>query len=298
MKRSSTLTEKRSNIITAILFILPFGILYTVFTIWPVVQGFYVSLHKWGLMGKLGFEGFDNYEKMIGDRHFWSSLRNSSIFVLISVPLLTITALMTAVIADYPSKLRKLFRTSFYLPSVLSVSVISFVTLYMASPTLGFINQLLHTMGMPAGVEPLWLSDQNLVWFTIAIATVWWTVGFSMLLYLAALQDIPRQVYESASIDGASGIRQFFSITLPLLKPTTYLIVLLQIIASYKVFGQIKMITGGGPGTYTRPIIQYIYVTAFEKNNMGYAAAMSYALFLILVVLTIIQLKLQNKEGR
>ena len=125
--------------------------------------------------------------------------------------------------------------------------------------------------------------------------TIWWTVGFSMLLYLSALQDISPQIYEAASIDGATKRQQLFSIVLPLLKPTTYLVVLLQVIACFKVFGQIYMITVGGPAGSTRPLIQYVYETAFKKNNMGYAAAMSYVLFLILVVLTIVQKTIERK---
>lgn len=125
--------------------------------------------------------------------------------------------------------------------------------------------------------------------------TVWWTIGFSMLLYLSALQDISPDVYEAASIDGASSTQQLFRIVLPLLKPTTWLVFLLQMIACFKVFGQIYMITGGGPASATRPLIQYIYENAFGKSNMGYAAAMSYVLFGILLILSLAQQILQRK---
>ena len=161
---------------------------------------------------------------------------------------------------------------------------------------MGFVNGLLHTLGAPNSFEPLWLKDPNLVWFTICWITAWWTVGFSMMLYLSALQEISPEIYEAADIDGATKTRQLFNITLPLLKPTTFLVLLLQIIACYKVFGQIYMITKGGPGTVTRPLIQYIYETAFTKNDFGYAAAMSYALFLILVILSVIQTAVQRRS--
>lgn len=273
----------------AALFILPFFILYSVFTIWPVIQGVYVSLHKWGLMGKVKFVGLNNYKKFLSDKFFWESLGNTTKFVLISVPLIIVLALALALIANRKSVIRKLCRTSFYLPSVLSVSVISYITLYMASPYMGFINSLLHSLGLPQNIEPLWLSNDKLVWITLAVATAWWTVGTSMLLYLAALQDISEELYEAADIDGAGGFKKLFRITIPLLKPTTWMILLLQLIACFKVFGQIKMITNGGPGTATRPLIQYIYETAFTKNDMGYAAAMSYVLFAILVILALAQ---------
>lgn len=287
------------NILTALLFVLPFTVFYLIFTIWPVLQGLYVSVNKWGLMGKIKYVGAANYAKLIKDKFFWQSLGNTTLFVVISVPLLLILALTLSLLANRSSKLKRFYRASYYLPNILSVAVISNITIYMASPYMGFLNGILHALRiLPADIEPQWLSDQHLVWWTIAWTTVWWTVGFNMLLYISALQDIPDQLYEAAKIDGASPARQLFSITLPLLQPTTYLVLLLQIIASYKVFGQIFLITRGGPGTLTRPIVQYIYETAFTNNNMGYASAISYALFLILILLSILQLRLQNKGAR
>jgi multiple sugar transport system permease protein len=146
-------------------------------------------------------------------------------------------------------------------------------------------------------MEPMWLSKTALVRLTLVVTTVWWTLGFSMLLFLSALQDIPEQLYEAAKIDGAPSWRALISITIPILGPTFALVTFLQIIASFKVFGQIYLISRGGPGTVTRPIIQYIYTTAFTKNNLGYASAMSYALFLILIGFSLIQLRIQNRKG-
>jgi len=287
------------NAFGIIVFLLPFTVFYALFTIWPVIQGFYVSLYKWGLMGKIKFVGMANYTRFLKDKFFWQSLGNTATFVIVAVPLLVILALGLALLANRTSKLKRFYRASYYLPNILSVSVISFITIYMASPYMGFVNGLLHTLKLiPANVEPQWLSNTSLTWATIAITTVWWTVGFSMLLYISALQDIPDQLYEATRIDGASKVRQLFSITIPLLKPTTYLVLLLQVIASFKVFGQIFLITRGGPGTMTRPLIQYIYETAFTKNDMGYASAMSYALFLILVILSALQIQIQNRRDK
>lgn len=296
------MTEKKKKVgwrngIIIVLFLTPFTVFYALFTIWPVLQGFYVSLHKWGLMGKIKFVGAANYTRFLKDKFFWQSLGNTATFVLISVPMLVVLALVLAMLANRPSRIKRFYRASYYLPNVLSVSVISYITIYMVSPYMGFVNGMLHSLKIiPPNVEPQWLSNSNMVWLTISITTVWWTVGFSMLLYLSALQDIPDQLYEAARIDGAGSARQLFSITIPLLGPTTSLILLLQIIASSKVFGQIFLITRGGPGTLTRPIIQYIYESAFTKNDMGYASAMSYALFLILVVLSVLQVHIQNRR--
>ncbi len=288
--------RKRRIFLTAIAFILPFFILYTVFTIWPVIQGFYVSLHKWGLMGKQSFIGFDNYAKFIGDKNFWKALKATTFFVIITTPMLVILSMILAMLANRATKLKKSLRIIYYLPSVLSVAVASFIAKYVFTPYRGLVNGVLHATGLlSAAEEPQWLQDPNLVWITISIMTVWWTIGFSMLLFLSALQDISFDIYEAAKIDGASSKQLLFYVTIPLLKPTLWLVSLLQLIACFKVFGQIQLITGGGPGSITRPLIQYIYETAFNKNNMGYAAAMSYVLFAILLVLSIVQQALQKR---
>ena len=283
------------NTVRAFGFLAPFFILYTVFIIWPVIQGIYVSFHKWGLMGKIRFVGLSNYYKFLTEKHFWDALWNTTWFVIIAVPSLMIAAIVLALLANRESGFKKLFRVCFYLPSVLSVAVISFMAIYLYSPYLGFISSVLHTFRLiPSGTEILFLRSIPLIWFVVTVTTVWWTTGFSMMLYISAMQDIPVTVYEAAEIDGATKTQQLFALTLPLLTPTTYLIMLLQIIASFKIFGQIYLISRGGPGTATKPLIQLIYETAFRDNDLGYASAMSYVLFLILVVLSLVQLKYQS----
>ena len=135
-----------------------------------------------------------------------------------------------------------------------------------------------------------------MAWVTVVVATMWWTQGYNMMLYVSALQDIPDRLYEAAAIDGATPKQQLFSITLPMLKRTTLLILMLQIIASFKVYAQVKLITGGGPGRATRPLIQYIYEQAFTKQKLGPACAMSFVLFFILILLTLVQRRIQAKE--
>ncbi|HIV11699.1 MAG TPA: sugar ABC transporter permease [Candidatus Pullilachnospira stercoravium] len=288
--------RRRKTFLVALAFILPFFILYTVFTIWPVIQGFYVSLHKWGLMGKQDFIGFDNYAKFIGDKNFWGALWHTTFFTLITTPMLVVTAMVLAMLANRATKIKRGLRVIYYLPSILSVSVASFIAKYTFAPYTGLLNGVLHSLGiLPQDAELQWMQDPNLVWFTISLMTVWWTIGFPMLLYLSALQDISTDIYEAASIDGATKTQQLFRIVLPLLKPTTWLVFLLQMIGCFKVFGQIYLITGGGPASSTRPLIQYIYENAFEKNNMGYAASMSYVLFGILLVFSLGQQLLQRR---
>ncbi len=280
-------------------FIFPFLALYTLFTIWPVIQGVYVSFHRWSLMGKSGFVGLDNYSRFLGDKNFVGAMLNTLKFVIITAPSMVVVALMLALLANRESRLKKILRISYYLPSVLSVAVASFIAQYMFAPYRGFINGFLHSIGtLSINQELQWLQDPSLVWVTITSMTVWWTVGFSMMLYLSALQDISPQVLESAEIDGANSRQRLFHIVIPLLKPTTYLVSLLQLIACFKVFGQIFLITGGGPASSTRPMIQYIYETAFTKGRMGYAASMSYVLFFVLVLLSLVQQIMQKRSEK
>ncbi|MGN8646605.1 carbohydrate ABC transporter permease [Gracilibacillus sp. HCP3S3_G5_1] len=276
----------------AVPFLLPFFIAYMVFTIFPIFKGLEMSLYDWSLVRKMEFVGFENYVKMFTDRHFWRTLWNTTFFVILTTPTMVILALGLALLSNLNTKLKTFFRGSFFLPSILSVSVISFLMIFMLQPYNGLVNNVIQMFGI--NWEPLWMADRGLAWVTIVVVTLWWTVGFNMILFLAALQDIPESLYEASEIDGASRWDMFKYITLPQLIPIGRVVLLLQILASYKVFAQILLITGGGPGGATRPLIQYIYEVGFNQNNLGYAATMSYALFFILLILSIIQLKSQR----
>ena len=300
---ASTLTKRslrrraiRGDIVAAF-FLLPFTLLYTVFTIYPVLQGGYISFYKWNLMGKQAYVGFENYKTIFADSFFWLALWNTTKFVLYSTPVIMIYSLVLALLANRATKGKRIYRTLYFLPNLLSVSVISYIAIYMAQPyDMGFLSKLMHTIGVDQSYEIFWLKDKHLAWVTVTVATMWWTQGYNMMLYVSALQDIPDRLYEAAQIDGATPKQQLFHITLPMLKRTTLLILMLQIIASFKVYAQIKLITGGGPGRATRPLIQYIYEQAFTKQKLGPACAMSFVLFFILIVLTLVQRKIQAKE--
>ena len=283
--------------IVAACFLLPFTILYTVFTIYPVLQGGYISFFKWNLMGKQGYVGFNNYQTIFGDSFFWLALWNTTKLVLYSTPVIMISSLGLALLANRATKAKRVYRTIYFLPNLLSVSVISYIAIFMAQPyDMGFLSKLMHTLGVDPNYEIFWLKDKHLAWVTVVVATMWWTQGYNMMLYVSALQDIPDRLYEAASIDGATPKQQLFYVTLPMLKRTTLLILMLQIIASFKVYAQVKLITGGGPGRATRPLIQYIYEQAFTKQKLGPACAMSFVLFFILILLTLVQRRIQAKE--
>jgi len=234
---------------------------------------------------------------MFKDPEFWAALWHSTKFTIITAPIIVVLALVLALLANRRTHYKKFLRICYYLPCVLSVSVASFLSEYTFSPTRGLVNGILESMGLVnSDTAPLWFQNVHLVWFVIIIMTVWWTTGFSMLLYLSALQNVPEGVREAAEIDGATKTQTLFYVILPLLKDTTWLVALLQIIACYKVFGQIYIMTSGGPSNSTRPLVQYIYQQGFSKNAMGYSAAMSYVLFAILAVVSVIQLKLQRRK--
>ena len=272
--------------LVALCFILPFAIVYTAFIIWPVGEGLYMSAFKWGLMGKQKFLGWANYQKFLGDKFFWNALWNTTKFVIFSTPAIIATSFFLALLANRATKIKRLLRASYFIPNLLSVSVISYIAVYMLRPYgMGFVSVVMKNLGFTE--ELFFLKDQTLVWVSVVGATCWWTMGYNMMLYISALQDIPDQLYEAAAIDGASASRQLVSITLPMLRPTHLLILMLQLIASFKIFPQMRLITNNDSKFWT--LINYIYESAFSKNNLGYGAAMSYALFLILIVLTLVQ---------
>lgn len=286
--------------VQAFLFLLPFLIVYFLFTIWPMIKGVEMSFYKWTLIKKMKYLGLGNYERMFQDHDFWASIWHSTIFVIITTPAMIVLAIILALIANRNSRLQRFYRSVFFIPSILSVAVASFLGLFVFQPYTGLVNSLLHWMKLlPEGAEIFWLTETHLAWIAIALLTLWWTVGFNFILYLSAMQDIPDEVYEAARLDGATDAQVFWKITLPLLSPITKTITMLQTIASFKVFMQIYVMTGGGPLDQTRPVIQYIWQTGFRKNDLGYAAAMSYMLFAILLVLSGFQYWLNNrKEAR
>ncbi|KWX78780.1 carbohydrate ABC transporter permease [Paenibacillus jilunlii] len=282
----------------ALLFLLPFLIVYGLFTIWPMFKGVEMTFYKWTLIRKMDFLGWDNYSKVLQDREVWEALGHSLIFVVLTTPTMLVLSISLALIANRKSVLQKFYRSIFFIPSVLSVAVASYLGLFVFQPYTGLVNSVLHLIHLlPGGTEIFWLTETRLAWIAITLITLWWTVGFNFILHLSAIQEIPDEIYEAARLDGAGDRQMFWRITLPYLAPITKTITMLQIIASFKVFMQIYIVTGGGPLDSTRPIIQLIYQTGFKSNDLGYAATMSYLLFVILLVLSALQYWMNNRKG-
>ncbi|SED84760.1 carbohydrate ABC transporter permease [Ruania alba] len=263
----------------------PFLFFFILFLVWPTIYGLYMSFTGLTLTGaNTGWVGVDNYVEAFADPEVWSSLGNTLWFtVLSSIPLVVI-ALALAVLVNVGLPGQWFWRLSFFLPYLLASTVISLFWKWIFNPQLGLLNTMIGWVGL----EPVqWLNDENWAMHGVVIATVWWTIGFNFLLYLAALQAIPDQLYEAASLDGAGTWRKFTHITLPQLAPTTVLVVVLQILASLKIFDQIYQMTGGGPAGATRPILQYVYEAGFTGYRLGYASAISYIFFFIIIAISV-----------
>ena len=264
-----------------LVFLAPFLLVYAVFLVWPLLSGLWMSFTDIALNGAGGaFVGLDNYAEVLGDPLVWRTLGNTVLFTLITTVPLVVVALTMAVLVHTGLPGQWLWRLSFFLPFLLPVATVGLVWKFLYVEDFGLFNSVLGLFGM----EGLgWLTDEGVAMWSVALTTVWWTVGFNFLLYLAALQSVPDHLYEAAALDGAGAWARLWFVTLPQLRGTTLVVLLLQMLASLKVFDQIYLLTGGGPGDSTRSLLLYIYDVGFTGYRFGYGAAVSY-LFLVLVL--------------
>jgi multiple sugar transport system permease protein len=273
------------------LFLLPYLVLFLAFVVGPILYGFYISLHDYDytLPGK-PFVGLDNYKKLFSSDSvtsgpFWESMRATGIFTLLSVPLLLVVPLCVALAMNRKFPGRNLFRAIYFAPYVLGVAVVAVVWRFLLDANIGLVNQYLGKLGLPDDIP--WLTSTPQAWVALVGVTVWWTLGFNAVIYLAGLQDIPAELYEAARVDGANAWQSFRNVTLPGLRPVLSFVTMVTIIASANMFGQAYLMTRGAPGTETRTAIYYIADTGLKSYQMGDAAAMSYVLTLVLMLLSI-----------
>jgi multiple sugar transport system permease protein len=266
----------------ALLLMAPFLLLYLLFIIGPSIYMVVMSFFNGSLVqsGLGSFAGFRNYAEALGNPAFWQSMWHTIWFTILTTPPLVVLAFVFALLADRVTRGRWFFRLAFFLPYVLPSAVVALIWIWLYTPEIGLLGRVVTALGFP---EPSWLGNPSLAMWSLALTTVWWTLGFNFVLYLAGLQDIPRDLYEAASIDGAGPWQQIRKITIPMLGRTTTLVIVLQIIASLKVFDQMYIMTSGGPNFSTRPVLEYIYDVGFTDLRVGYAAAAS-TLFFILVL--------------
>jgi multiple sugar transport system permease protein len=272
------------------LFILPTMIGFITFYALPAVRGLLISFTDWDLLQPANFVGLANYQRLLTDSAFWRSLYVTLGYVVINITVQTVLAILIAVLMDRVAK--SIFvRGILILPYLLSNVVVGLLWLWMLDPTLGIVNAFITSLGFER--QPF-LGAPSQALATIAGINIWRHMGYTALLVFAGLQTIPKDVYEAASIDGASEWRAFWGITLPLLRPVLVFVLVITVIGSFQVFDTIAVTTQGGPANATRVIVWYIVEFAFDRFNMGYATTVSVALFLILVVITYIQMRLMR----
>jgi len=268
-------------------------VLLTVFWIIPSISSLFYSLTNYRVVSATRWVGGENYLRLWDDWLFWWSLLNSAYFTLGNIPLLLVFGLVLAItLNNVRLRFRYFFRVVFYLPLVTSSITLSMVWLWLFDPHLGLLNLILNTVGLPS--QP-WLQSTRQAMPSIITMSVWGGVGGTMLIYLAGLQGISEQIYEAAQVDGATLWQSFWRITLPLLRPVTLYVLVTSIIGSFQIFGPIFAMTGGGPAFATTTIVHQIYINGFRYFNMGYAAAQSWILFLLLLGLSIANLRLMTR---
>ena len=265
------------------------------FTLIPMVFSLIISFTNWDFTKGIGnwtFIGIDNYIKMWSDPWFTSALQNTLIFAFVSVPRTIMVALVLAVVIDKYCYGKLPLRLAMFMPYISNIIAVAIVWVMMYSPW-GPFTQMIKFFGVKN--PPQWLGDYDWALPAIIIMVIWGGIGYCIMIYTAAIQGLPADVYEAAAIDGAGEVTKFFTLTIPFLSPTTFFLIITQFIGAFQVFAQIQVMTQGGPGTSTNVLVYYIYKSAFQYYKMGYSAAMSWILFMILFIITIVQWRGQKK---
>lgn len=277
--------------LAAYYFLLPYLVLFITFVLAPAVFGLYISLHNWDfLLPVKPFVGLENYLDLFRSdsltfEPFWTSMRATTLFTIYSVPLLLVLPLMIALLLNRKFPGRTFFRAVYFAPYVLGVAVIGVLFRFILDPNIGLLNFMLQQVGVDVRIP--WTTAEPWVWHSLVWVTVWWTLGFNAVIYLAGLQEIPRELYEASEVDGASPWRQFWHVTLPGLQPVLLFVTTITVLASANMFGQAFLITQGAPGNDTRTAIMYIAEEGLSSFRMGNAAAMSYLLMLLLILISL-----------
>jgi len=269
-----------------LLFVAPFLALYSLILLFPLLRGLWLSFQQVDLFGAGHFVGFGNYARLLHDPVFGTSLINTFELTLMIVPPLTGMALALALALNRAGKGAAFIRGIFFSSAVLSVTIVTLIWRFMLAPDAGLLGETWKALGW----APLpFLSDEHLVLPALAITTIWWSIGFPMLLFLAGLQQIPEDMYEASALDNASRWTTFWRITLPSLRRTLVLVVMLQTAAQLQLFGQSQLLTAGGPSGASRTAVLFLFETTFGRWELGYASAAAEVLFLIILAVTLTQ---------
>lgn len=269
-------------------------IIFSVFIIIPAFQGLRMATYEWGILSTPRYIGAANLLEMLKDAIFWKTFTNTLVYSLFSVPLLVVAALLLAYfLQDNSMKGVRFFRSLFYIPSLLSMITVGIAWRFLLGDDMGIVNYLIRSMG---GQGVHWLTEPGTAMMSIILITVWAGAGYFMVVMIAGLQAIPQELYEAARIDGASRGETFWKITLPMLRGTILVTLVLATISSFKAYELIIVTTGGGPGYATKFIVQQVYQAAFMEDRMGYAAMMSIVLMILIAAITAFQFALSGKK--
>jgi multiple sugar transport system permease protein len=282
----------RENLI-AYSFILPNLLGFAIFTLIPMVFSLVLAFLNWDGANEVTWAGLDNFKQLLRDTTFRIALKNTFYYVLGTVPLTLIASLGLAMLLNQPLRGRNFFRTTFFFPYVASLVAVAVVWNMLFHPAMGPVNQLLVTLGVEE--PPRWTASIDWAMPTVIMASIWRGMGYYMVIYLAALQGIPTYLYEAAEIDGANAWQKFRHITLPMLTPATFFVSIMLTIASFKVFDLIMVMTRGGPGRATNVLVIHTYNIAFREFRFGYASAIAMVLFVIVLIITIVQFRMEKR---
>ena len=282
------------NLMWALFFIAPSLLGLLAFLIGPMVASLGLSFMAWDplLPSQFTFVGLDNYIELANDPDFWQALRNTLFFIVGYIPLVLVIGLLVALLLNRGLRGMAFFRGAFFMPVISAWVAVALLWMWIFNPRFGLVNYLLGLIGIDG---PAWLFDPNWAMPAIILTSVWKDIGFVSVLFLTGLQSIPQEYYEAASIDGASQVAKFRSITIPLLSPTTFFVLIISLINSFQVFDQVWIMTEGGPAGATSVLVEQIVNNAFRYSRMGYAATISWVLFALVFAVTIIQSRIQKK---
>ena len=291
MKRKYDIS--RRQLVSGYLFLLPNIIGFITLTFIPVVASLLLSFTDWDAFGVPNFIGLKNYSDMFMDETFRISFKNNIYFTVGSVPATIVLGLALAVLMNNKSKYIGIFRTIYFTPYITATIAVSVVWLAIYHPTMGPVNGFLRSIGIVN--PPQWTASSTWAMPSIILMSIWKSCGYCMVLFMAGLQGISREYYEASEIDGATRWEQFVNITLPMLSPTIFFVTVMGIINSFMVFDQIYIMTEGGPGRATNVLVYHIYKESFQNYNFGYASAMAYFLFVLIMVVTLLQFRGQKE---
>jgi multiple sugar transport system permease protein len=293
-KKASAKRELKKNLI-AYSFIAPNFIGFAVFTLGPIIFAFVLAFMSWDGNNPIRFVGIDNFKHLLVDTRFKAAFINTITYCVATVPLTLVAALALAIVLNQKVFGTNFFRTIGFFPYVASIVAVAAVWNMIFSPGAGLINVMLSHLGVAKAALPKWAADAKWAMFTVVLFSVWKSMGYYMVIYLAGLQGISGELYEAGSLDCANAWQKFRYITWPQLKPTTFFVVIMLTINSFKVYDMIYMITQGGPGTSTLVLVYHIYQTAFvTSSNYGYASAISMVLFAMVLIVTLVQFKAEK----